>query len=145
MSCSEKPIKHQQPCPRCGASSYGVSRETMLHHLRYPCNMSIKDESYFFCASPSCNMGYFSDTRHFLLHALREEKKIRKNHLCYCFDISEETYQNAVKAGTASKLKGAVISLTRESLCACTVRNPSGRCCLNRLTLKGNQLKAGKV
>ncbi len=130
MPCLPKQTNNKMPCPQCGEISESVEEETMLHQLRYPHNMQIEEDISFFCHSPQCSVGYFNNNKVFPLQDLREEKKIKQNHLCYCFDISETTYKEAIEAGTASDVKSFIISLTKKKLCACNVRNPSGRCCL---------------
>jgi len=50
--------------------------------------------------------------------------------LCHCFDIAESTYRNALADGTAEATKAFVVQQTKDGLCACESRNPSGRCCL---------------
>jgi len=39
-------------------------------------------------------------------------------------------YRRALAEGTAEAIKAFVVQQTKEKLCACESRNPSGRCCL---------------
>jgi hypothetical protein len=47
--------------------------------------------------------------------------------LCYCFDIR---FSDLSDAAAAKQCREFVINQTRNKVCACEQRNPSGRCCL---------------
>ncbi len=103
----------------------------MLHHLQYPENQHIDaSHDYAFCSHTSCHITYFSKTVIFKQSQLAQFQTPPK--LCYCFDISLETYQNALQSKTnqAENIKEFVIQQTKHHLCACVIKNPSGRCCL---------------
>ncbi|MDQ6957466.1 MAG: hypothetical protein Q9M21_09760, partial [Mariprofundaceae bacterium] len=50
--------------------------------------------------------------------------------LCHCFDISQSDYSKALQSKESGAMKAFVIQQTKDKLCACESRNPSGRCCL---------------
>ncbi len=50
--------------------------------------------------------------------------------LCYCFDIPEEDYREAMRNETGEEIRAFVVRQTAGKRCACDIRNPSGRCCL---------------
>jgi|UPI00038250F4 hypothetical protein len=109
-----------------------VKRQTMLHQLALPYYHTVlHDENYAYCANRACSAVYISvssASNVFHIKSLRQHDAFPM--LCYCFDVSELTYRSALKDGTAASIKSFVIEQTQQGLCACTVRNPSGRCCL---------------
>jgi len=102
----------------------------MLHHIQSPLNQQIVDDDYVFCANRSCDIGYFSTSDSIAKAQLRAFHAGQQAMLCYCFDISEAVYRAALGDGTAAAIKAFVVAQTKEGLCACESRNPSGRCCL---------------
>jgi len=132
--CSQPQKINPAYCPICEEKGLSVTHRTMLHQLQHPENQSIADEDYYFCANQHCDVGYFSEHTTMLRHTLRVFQAQQKNMLCYCFDISQEKFQVALEKGEAEAIKDFVLNNTKEALCACEVRNPSGRCCLGSFT-----------
>jgi len=117
-------------CPVCDQSSLTVSRQTMLHQVQFPNNKSLPEGDYGFCSNKDCTNGYFSSATDIPKTQLRAFQPGQQPMLCHCFDISESAYLAALADGTAQGMKAFVVQLTKEKLCACESRNPSGRCCL---------------
>ncbi len=109
---------------------FAVSRQTMLHQLRFPVNLAVAEGGYAFCANRECDAGYVSATAVIPKTALRVFRAGQPAMLCYCFDISEAAYRAALADGSAAALKAFVVKETRAGQCACEVRSPAGRCCL---------------
>ncbi|CAB5497349.1 hypothetical protein THERMOT_679 [Bathymodiolus thermophilus thioautotrophic gill symbiont] len=57
-------------------------------------------------------------------------EKIDKKLLCYCFNISEHAYFEALKQNKAHILKEFVVFQTKHNYCHCKNLNPSKQCCL---------------
>ncbi|MFK5892461.1 MAG: hypothetical protein QM504_04480 [Pseudomonadota bacterium] len=130
--CSDKnDVSHshrKQPCPECHNFSYAVKVRTLLHQIKYPDNLNIDNENYYFCSSVSCMVGYFSLSGNIIhKNQLRNHQQILNKKICFCFDINEETY---TKAKNPEEIKSFVKNQTKLGLCACDIRNPSGQCCL---------------
>jgi len=102
----------------------------MLHQVQCPDNQTLIDGDYAFCANRDCAVAYFSTSTSIQKSQLRAFQSNQDAMLCYCFDISESTYQAALGNGTAEAMKAFVVQQTKAGLCACESRNPSGRCCL---------------
>jgi len=120
-------------CRKCLEPCKSVSNATVLQHLSFPINLEIETviENYFYCANSNCTVSYFSKTgRIYETSQIREQNELQQGWLCYCFDISKEQYQHAIKSETALKIKNFVIAQTKAHQCACETRNPSGQCCL---------------
>ena len=120
-----------QACPECGTVGKSVEMRTLYHQLRFPENQRIASGGYYFCPSRHCSIGYFSSAGNSIPKShLRTYQDIRKDKLCYCFDIDTEFYLSALRVNRADSIKGFVIQRTKTGECACESRNPSGQCCL---------------
>ncbi len=130
MSCCNTGTKGRDTCPACGGHCFPVSRQTMLHQVQFPDNQDIAGDDYTFCANRDCSIGYFSLSHVIPKTGLRAFQSSQHEMLCHCFDISEATYRSALADGSAKAVKAFVVQQTKDKLCACESRNPSGRCCL---------------
>ena len=115
-------------CPVNGKLYKSVLPTTILHHINEPWNWQSKQQGYYFCEDPDCEVVYFAEDDSIIRQSsLRTEVGIKVSNpdslVCYCFGIS--------KADSSSQeIKEFVIKNTKDKKCACTTRNPSGRCCL---------------
>ncbi len=136
---SSSPISsdtHKQSCPK--AQQYAkhkqqvcpqVSQRTILHHLKEPWLWQLKQQSYYFCRDPKCDVVYFGHDQSIIrqdeLRTIVGIKEPSENAtLCYCFGVTHQDIQNN------PQIKAFVIEQTKTQLCACDIRNPSGKCCL---------------
>jgi len=121
-----QPKKHK--CPVTGKLYNSVSSTTILHHVNEPWKFKNTRQSYYFCDDPDCEVVYFGEDDSIIKKSsLRTEVGIKETNpdalICYCFGVS--------KVESSSKeIKAFVIENTKNKICACTTRNPSGRCCL---------------
>jgi len=119
--------KDTHACPVDGQEYSAVSEQTLLQHIREPWNWQA--QPMYFCSNPDCPVIYFGKDGSLLTQDdVRTDVGIKdasdQATLCYCFGICR---------GEATKnphLKDFVVEKTREKLCACEIRNPSGKCCL---------------
>lgn len=131
--CSTNKESEQHPkkhvCPVNGKQYLEVPYGTVLHHVNKPWDLAPKEQSYYFCDDPDCDVVYFGiDNSTIKKNQLRTQIGIKETSedamTCYCFGVSK------AEAKTDNKAKAFVIEQTRNSTCACTTHNPSGRCCL---------------
>ena len=128
--CPNTPAKNKQLCPECGVICKGVAMPTLYHQVRFPENQILITDSYYFCPSKTCAIGYFSSAGNVIdKQQLRSYQAIENDALCYCFDIDAKQYLAALKAHCAEPIKDFVIQRTKAGECACEIRNPSGQCC----------------
>ena len=127
--CQTSVKKAKHSCPANGRQSIEVPKQTVLHHLAKPWLHPLKDQKYYFCSDPNCNVVYFGDDN-MLIHTneLRTRIGIKDQSaealICYCFGVSR------ADAISNKQVREFVIQQTKASTCACEVFNPSGRCCL---------------
>jgi hypothetical protein len=124
---TQAPNKYR--CPINGREYPRVAITTILHHIKAPWQWPRKQQGYYFCDDPKCDVVYFAEDDSILdTQALRTQVGIKQDSpqatLCYCFGINREV------ATTDSAAKAFVVQQTKQKSCACAIRNPSGRCCL---------------
>ena len=115
-------------CPVNGKLYKSVLSTTILHHINEPWNWQSKQQGYYFCEDPNCEVVYFGEDDSIISKSLlRTEIGIKESNpgslVCYCFGISKVD-------SSSQEIKEFVIKSTKDKTCACTTRNPSGRCCL---------------
>lgn len=116
-------------CPENGRHFLEVPYSTVLQQIKNPWKLLPKEQVYYFCDDPNCDVVYFGiDDSKILKHQLRIKVGIKESSedalVCYCFGVSKS------EAKTNEQAKAFVVEQTQHSLCSCTTRNPSGRCCL---------------
>ncbi len=119
----------KQGCPVNGNICKEVSIKTILHHIKKPWAWEQKLQAYYFCDDPDCDVVYFAQDNSIIKASeLRTKVGIKEKNkqslLCYCFAVS---YADATRH---PEIKQFVSDKTRVGECACEVRNPSGKCCL---------------
>ena len=130
---SDKPINkfpRKQTCPSNKQDYTFVPIKTVLHHINYPWEINLKNQGYYFCNDPKCDIVYFGEDNSVIKKYELRTKVAAKGKddsalACYCFGVS------IAEAKNNSKTKDFVIQQTKLGNCSCETSNPSGRCCLN--------------
>ncbi|MBT5230273.1 MAG: copper chaperone Copz family protein [Methylococcales bacterium] len=128
-SATPSKATQKHTCPQDGKAHSQVSIKTILHHMKSPWHWPNSNQRYYFCSDPNCEVVYFGQdnsiiTQADLLTTVGIKHPQDNAALCYCFDISYK------EARLNKHLKHFVQEKTKNKLCACDVRNPSGKCCL---------------
>ena len=123
----QAPKRHN--CPVCNKSCLPVPYKTILQHIKTPWQSVLPEQPYYFCDNSLCDAVYFGlDNISINKDSMRTPVGIKENSgdvlICYCFDVTRS------QAKFDDKIKQFVIEYTKNSLCACDIKNPSGRCCL---------------
>jgi len=128
--CAKKPDENKRhTCPE-NKTAYGkVPYQTVLLHIKEAWKSNIKEQAYYFCDAPDCEVVYFAaDNSIIKKDQLKTKVGIKETSddalICYCFDVSR------IVAQTDSTAKEFVIEKTKHALCSCQTQNPSGKCCL---------------
>lgn len=124
---TKQPRKHT--CPVNEKNYIEVPRQTILQHIKSPWQQTLNEDNYYFCDDPDCEVVYFGLTgsvinKDELRTVVGVKEKSDETTVCYCFGVSK------AQAKQDAKLKKYVTLQTKEKMCACDIRNPSGRCCL---------------
>jgi len=121
------PKRHN--CPDCQNKYVEVPYKTLLHHVNKPWELVLKEQTYYFCSDPDCNVVYFGlDNSSILKDQLRTKVGIKEKSeevlICYCFGVPKS------EARAVKQVKEFVVEQTKNSFCSCSTYNPSGKCCL---------------
>jgi hypothetical protein len=126
---SSQTLHNKRKCPVNGKECDEVSVKTVLHHISEPWNWHAKNQNYYFCDDPECDVVYFGDddsviNKSGMRTIVGVKEKSGTFPICYCFGVT------ANQAAANPVARGFVVQKTKGHICECEVRNPSGKCCL---------------
>ena len=134
-------------CLSCQGPSQPVTLRTLLLMLRPEFFDQVGESQYRFCSSPDCPVVYFSRERCFTTGDLRIRVGLKEKDglipLCYCFGFNEQDLQAEIKTEGYTTIPQRILDLTKERMCACEERNPSGGCCLGEVAKAVKRLMKG--
>jgi len=116
-------------CPVNAADCIEVSVQTIMHHIREPWQWAEKNQGYYFCEDPACDVVYFGEdgsviSKYDVRGIVGRKSQSPDALICYCFGVSR------ADALSNPASREYVIGKTKNGLCSCKTSNPSGRCCL---------------
>ncbi|MGQ0550347.1 MAG: putative iron-sulfur cluster-binding metallochaperone [Armatimonadota bacterium] len=126
-------------CMICGARGLPVPRETLEHLLKSEKRVEMVDEPYYFCQTPECDIVYFADVpfHYFDKDDLTVRVGVKETEdpipVCYCFDFTERDIIEDVERHGEGRIFKEIAANVKAGLCACEIKNPSGRCCLGNV------------
>jgi len=128
-SCDIGTPSKRHRCPVNSKEYKEVTIKTILHHIKEPWSWKEKQQPYYFCEDPDCDVVYFGQDNSVintaaLLTTVGIKEKNPSAMLCYCFSVSFSV------AAENPEIKQFIADKTRSGVCACETRNPSGKCCL---------------
>lgn len=124
---TQGPKRHA--CPKNGDQYIEVPYGTVLHHVNEPWHAGLKEQRYYFCDDPDCDVVYFGlDNTVITKSMLRTRVGTKETSddalICYCFGVTK------AQARSNKQVKAFVVEQTKNARCSCETSNPSGRCCL---------------
>ena len=124
-----KKFPRKQPCPANQQEYILLPLKTVLHHIKFSWKANLKEQGYYFCNDPDCDIVYFGEDGTVIkkeeLRTQIAAKQISENALiCYCFGVRKADVDNN------DTIKDFVKEQTKIGNCSCETSNPSGRCCL---------------
>ncbi len=127
--CSTGLPSRSHTCPVNGRKYKSVALKTILHHIASPWKWVEKQQGYYFCDDPNCDVVYFGEDDSIIkkselrtIVGIKDEKPDAL--ACYCFGVSYSEAQ--LNPG----IKEFIIQKTKDGICSCDTSNPAGRCCL---------------
>ena len=98
-----EPEPKRHVCPKNGKQYHEVPFATVLHHVKQPWIHAPKQQSYYYCYDPDCDVVYFGkDNLMILKDQLRTKVGVKETAedalICYCFDISKAQAQSNEQA-----------------------------------------------
>ncbi|SIS58205.1 putative iron-sulfur cluster-binding metallochaperone [Alicyclobacillus vulcanalis] len=123
-------------CPSCGERARSVPLRTVKSLLTGAALSRLHpDDDFHFCATPGCEVVYFSAQQSFDLDDVRvpvfQKDASSAACVCYCFDWTREALVAALHRG--ARPDEEIQEHVRERRCACDLRNPQGTCCLGNV------------
>jgi hypothetical protein len=96
---------------------------------------------YYFCEAPGCDAVYFPlDTQAPLFRCgdltvrVGAKETVDPIPVCYCFGFTRKDIENEIDETGRSTVADRIKTEVKAGNCACEVKNPSGKCCLGRVT-----------
>ena len=123
-------------CPSCGTVGEPVKPVTLRSLLQPHLLQQVREEVYHFCASPECQVVYYSTdgVQSFARGDLTVRVGVKEvgapRPLCYCFDHSAENLREDLAENGRSTILESIKAEVKAGHCRCEVTNPSGGCCL---------------
>ena len=123
-------------CPRCGTRGRRVASATVRSILKPDFRPAVRDDvGYRFCASPRCDVLYFtaagwSASKVDATVRVGLKETIDPVPLCYCFGFTRADVRAEVATTGACTIPARITAEVKAGRCACEVKNPSGTCCL---------------
>ena len=114
--CSSNQETNQTPkrykCPRNHKQYLEVPFSTVLHHVKEPWHLNLKEQAYYYCDDPHCEVVYFGlDDTTITKSMLRTKVGIKETAedtlICYCFDITK------AEAKSNKQAKASVLEQTK--------------------------------
>ncbi len=135
-------------CPVSGARSKQVNVLTvksLVQHLSFGAPRA----RYYFCEDSDCDVIYFpwqSDAPTFrkadLCVRVGVKEKSDPIPVCYCFGVTRENIEEEIRRSGKSTFAERITAEIQKGNCACEVKNPSGKCCLGKVTRAAQQASA---
>lgn len=122
-------------CPVNGQEYKSVGLKTILHHINSPWNWVEKQQAYYFCDDPECDVVYFGEDNSVITKTeVRTVVGVKECNpdvfTCYCFGVSN------LEAQQHPAIREFIVDKTKAGYCSCDTSNPSGRCCLKDFSVK---------
>lgn len=137
-------------CPSCGTRGPVVEATTVKALLVPYALARLNHDTFYFCASPTCDVVYFSGTGMTFSKANLRVPVWQKTTpgariVCYCFGENEADIQREIEDTGRTAAIERVRAHIADRRCACDVRNPRGACCLGDLTAAVKALAAPRT
>ena len=131
--CNNEVVKPAKTaiCPVNGQAYKSIARKTLLHQVSKPWQRNL-NQDYYYCSDPDCDVIYFSNQGDVLVSDDMRQSHSREStgaeaSVCYCFDVTSADIRSEA---SKNRIRNYIIEQTKKQLCECSVRNPSGSCCL---------------
>lgn len=127
-------------CPICGEFGNRVELFTVRSLVKESFIAAIREDVYFFCTDPDCEVVYFSLSKDVIRKyqiktrvGLKEKEAPRP--VCYCFGHTMEDIHDEIQQKGRSTAEKDISDKIQAGLCHCDDANPEGRCCLGNVVI----------
>jgi copper chaperone CopZ len=129
-----------ETCPGCSIKARNVAPLTVRSLAKPELADTVKEGAYRFCASPTCDVVYFSQAEpdH---RFLRSDLRVRVGQkateppiqVCYCFDWTTDDIEREFRLTSTTSIPDRIKEKIQQGLCHCETMNPQGSCCLGNV------------
>jgi hypothetical protein len=111
---------------------------------------TLKDTTYHFCATPTCDVVYFSvePTQTYSKADIRVRVGLKETEdsvqVCYCFDYTERMIAEEIDRTGTTLIPERIRQEVQADTCECETKNPQGTCCLGNIGRAVKKAKAQK-
>ncbi|BAF70847.1 hypothetical protein [Nitratiruptor sp. SB155-2] len=110
-------------CPKCQGEGKKIKFENLLCNLKDIASLD-RGKTYYFCKNRECEVVYFSGLEIFTNSDLFRKTAYKSTEkdatICFCFGYKVED---------ADQKHFEEYLIKKSNFCACSIRNPSGKCC----------------
>lgn len=137
----------EEVCPECREKGIDVEALTVRHMLEPFVNYEVEDTEYRICIDRDCSVVYFDGESVFREEDVRVavnfkmEPDERPFPLCYCYGYGKEDLESELTKRGETGVPDWIAQRVRNGECACTYKNPKGRCCLGDVNAAVEELK----
>ena len=123
-------------CRICGRKAKAVQRSTPGHLLKPKAAERLQDAFYRFCATPACDVVYFSNETGQYFHKadMRVRVGLKETEdpipLCYCFGYTAHDVREEILTTGTPTIPEWIRIKVQAGNCRCELENPQGTCCL---------------
>ncbi|MBI4405979.1 MAG: hypothetical protein HY537_17600 [Deltaproteobacteria bacterium] len=136
--CTIKKPAMEFTCPRTGTKGTPVKNQLVHFKVQGKYQHLIDSkQAYRFCNDADCEVVYFGDGGSLILKehlaepvGIKEFGKAPDYPVCHCFNFKKSDIQSEFEKSENFTIPTQISVYIKEQLCACEVRNPSGKCCL---------------
>jgi hypothetical protein len=127
-------------CRACNRRAKKVGLITVRALLKEGTADALTNAQYYFCGTPACEVVYFSNKagQYFIKAdvSVRVGLKEREDPIpiCYCFGHTVASAREEIARTGRSSVLANITAEIKAGRCACEVKNPSGSCCLGKVS-----------
>lgn len=127
-------------CPMNGQHAKPVGRKTVESLIKPQARKALRPQPYYFCDAPDCDTVYVSALGDHLVtkDMLTVRVGIKETEdpipLCYCFGYNREQVWDDIRRSSETEILRIITRRVKDGECRCEETNPSGGCCLGKVS-----------
>jgi copper ion binding protein len=149
MATVANPTAVAEICPACSTKGKKVAPLTVRALVKPELTSRVRDETYRFCESPTCDVVYFSE-QHPEQRFYRADIRVRVGQkettppiqVCYCFDWTTDDIQRELRLTGGTTIPERIKRMVQQGYCQCETMNPQGSCCLGNVNKAVKEVRA---
>jgi len=149
MATVANPTAVTECCPACSTKGKKVAPLTVRALVKPELKNQVRDETYRFCESPTCDVVYFSE-QHPEQRFHRADIRVRVGQkettppiqVCYCFDWTTDDIERELRLTGATTIPERIKRMVQQGYCQCETMNPQGSCCLGNVNKAVKEVRA---